>query len=351
MLKNSKRSPTEKKDILFLDALLKKRTVRPPFWLMRQAGRYLPEYRDLRSKAGSFLDLCFNPTFAAEVTLQPLRRFSMDAAILFSDILVIPYALGQGLSFQEGEGPRLEDLDLAAIEKNAGRVLEKLSPVLETVERVRQELDPDKVLIGFAGAPWTVACYMIEGGSSKDFSRARHFAANRPVEFERLMQGLANATADYASAQIKAGADVIQLFDSWAGLADDFEQQVINPTRDIIAILEHRHPGVPIIGFPRGAGKKYLDYARQTGVCGLGLDQHVSLREAEQYQKICTVQGNLDPQTLLKGGLDLETKTRRLLETLSPGPFIFNLGHGVIKETPPEHVLKLSEIVRNWKNV
>ncbi len=351
MLENSKKSLAKKDAVLFLDALRGQRTKRPPFWLMRQAGRYLPEYRALRAKAGSFLDLCFNPAQAAEVTLQPLRRFDMDAAILFSDILVIPHALGQTLAFQEGEGPKLGKLDIQALEKNQDNIQKKLSPVLETVERVKGALDSDKALIGFAGSPWTVACYMIEGGSSRDFAQARSFAKTKPDEFSRLMDILVVATTDYLSAQIKAGADAVQLFDSWAERADDFEQQIIKPTQKIISALKIKHPDVPVIGFPRGAGSYYPAYAKATGIDALGLDQTVLLEKAAEYQDICTVQGNLDPDVLLKGGTALQSGATRILEALSPKPFIFNLGHGVIKETPPEHVGLLSEIIRNWKNV
>lgn len=322
----------------------------PPFWLMRQAGRYLPEYRALRQTAGSFLDLCFTPDFAAEVTLQPIRRFDMDAAILFSDILVVPYALGQELKFVEGEGPRLgalpvfSDVDFAAFDQ-------KLSPVYATIRRVRAELSPDKTLIGFAGAPWTLACYMIQGKGDGEFAAAKKFALTQPAEFKRLMDRVTEATARYLIEQIKNGVDAVQIFDSWAGLLPEpfFKAWVIEPTRKIIALIHQNYPQFPIIGFPRGAGSLYIAYAEQTGVTGLGLDQIVSLPWARQNfgAKVC-LQGNLDPVVLLIGGSVLEQETRRILETMRGTPFIFNLGHGVIKETPPEHVAQLAQIIRSF---
>lgn len=338
---------------LMLSALQGKKTVRPPFWLMRQAGRYLPEYRELRSQAGSFLDLCFNPKLAMEVTLQPLRRFDMDAAILFSDILVIPFALGQSLAFEAGEGPRLGTLDIASIENALSGVSGKLSPVLETVSRTRQALDPGKVLIGFAGSPWTVACYMIEGrGSSQGFLKTKQFALENPKDHSRLMACLTEATIDYLSAQIKAGADAVQLFDSWAGLCQgrSFETNIIEPTRQIVRELKIRHPHTPIIGFPRQAGGNYAAYARLTGVDALGLDTDVSLEQAATLQKEIPVQGNLDPEVLLRGGDGLERTAKSILAALAGGPFIFNLGHGIIKETPPEHVALLANIIKGWRH-
>lgn len=336
---------------LMLSALQGKKTTRTPFWLMRQAGRYLPEYRELRKQAGSFLDLCFNPKLATEVTLQPLRRFDMDAAILFSDILVIPFALGQSLAFEAGEGPKLGDLDISSIEKNLPGGLEKLSPVLETVSRTRQALDPGKVLIGFAGSPWTVACYMIEGqGSRQGFPKMRQFILENPEKHSKLMDCLIRATIDYLSAQIKAGADAVQLFDSWAGLCQDhdFETNIIEPTRHIVRELKKRHPHTPIIGFPRQAGSGYAAYARLTGVNALGLDTHVSLEQAAVLQKEITVQGNLDPDILLRGGDELQHAAKSILAALTGRPFIFNLGHGIIKETPPEHVAMLADIIKGW---
>lgn len=351
MRENLEKVPTRKKEGLFLEALSKKQVLRPPFWLMRQAGRYLPEYRALRAKAGSFLDLCFNPEMASEVTLQPVKRFGVDAAILFSDILVIPYALGQSLSFQEGEGPKLGSFDISSLEKKLPFIEKNLSSVFETIDRTKNNLPEETALIGFAGSPWTIACYMINGGSSRDFKKANNFALEKPDYFSRLMEIITFSTIDYLSAQIKAGVDAVQLFDSWAGLAENFENQVINPTQKIVAELKKRHPEIPIIGFARKAGDNYSSYAKKTKVDAIGVDQDISLEKMKGWQKICAVQGNLDPELLLKGGDVMKSAVLEILETLSKGPFIFNLGHGVIKETPPEHVALLSEIIRNWKNV
>ncbi|HYD19470.1 MAG TPA: uroporphyrinogen decarboxylase [Patescibacteria group bacterium] len=316
-----------------------------PFWLMRQAGRYLPEYRALRARAGSFLDLCFNPELAAEVTLQPIRRFDMDAAILFSDILVIPYALGQSLSFVEGEGPRLGNLTVKTLRYDA----EKLAPVCETLRRVRKELRSDKALIGFAGAPWTVACYMVEGQGGGEFIRAKSFAYANPDAFDQLIAKIIEATVDYLVAQAEAGADAVQLFDSWAGLVPEpyFTRWVIRPSQLIRSMFKRRCPDIPMIGFPRGAGALYPRYAAQTGVDGLGLDTQVPLDWARKELGSACLQGNLDPVALLTGGKALETAARNILEAMKGQAFIFNLGHGVIKETPPDHVAQLAQIIRS----
>lgn len=337
----------------FLQALAGQATPQVPFWLMRQAGRYLPEYRALRGQAGSFLNLCFNPEFAAEVTLQPLRRFDMDAAILFSDILVVPYALGQALDFVEGEGPKLgafagaaafAEIDFDAFDK-------KLQPVYETVRRVRAALAPEKALIGFAGAPWTVACYMIQGHGGGEFKATLTFAKEKPQEFDRLIDTLAGVTAHYLIRQIKSGADAVQLFDSWAGLlkGDDFARWVTNPAAKIVALVKKSCPGTLLIGFPREAGALYKDYAAATGFDGIGIDQSFSVKEAVGAFGGKAVQGNLDPVLLLEGGREMEDNILRILRDAGDAPFIFNLGHGVIKETPPEHVAKLSEIVKGYR--
>lgn len=343
---------TEKKPFM-LSVLDENGSPRPPFWFMRQAGRYLPEYRDIRKQAGSFLNLCFNPVMAAEVTLQPLRRFDMDAAILFSDILVIPHALGQELSFETGEGPRLGTLELLTIEKNIPCFLKTLNPVLETVSTVRNNLDPDKTLIGFAGSPWTVACYMIEGqGSRQGFQKTKKFIAEKPEIFSRLMDCLVQSTIEYLSAQISAGADIVQLFDSWAGLCGErmsFEKNIIAPTRCIVDEIKKRHPGVPVIGFPRQAGDHYKTYAKMTGVDVLGLDQDVSLVQAMELSDSIAVQGNMNPEALLHGGAALKQEAAKILKAMSGKPFVFNLGHGVIKETPPENVALLSETIKAWR--
>ncbi|MBI1215743.1 MAG: uroporphyrinogen decarboxylase [Alphaproteobacteria bacterium] len=325
-----------------------------PFWLMRQAGRYLPEYRALRERAGGFLDLCFNPEWAAEVTLQPLRRFDMDAAILFSDILVIPHALGQKLWFAPGEGPRLELLGDTQAFSGLGYDAfdEKLSPVYETVRRVRAELPAHKSLIGFAGAPWTVACYMIEGRGGGVFQAAQDFAKQNPDDFQNLMDILVAATARYLTAQVKAGADVLQIFDSWAGLLppEEFERWVIAPTKALMDILRRDCPATPVIGFPRGVGEACGKYAAATGVNGMGLGQEISITRAREIcgDAIC-LQGNLAPELLLQGGVQMEEAVMDILDEAAGKPFIFNLGHGIIKETPPEHVARLAAIIRGHK--
>ncbi|MCB9990182.1 MAG: uroporphyrinogen decarboxylase [Rhodospirillales bacterium] len=327
---------------------------RTPFWLMRQAGRYLPEYRELRTKAGSFLDLVYNPEFATEVTMQPLRRYGMDAAILFSDILVIPHALGQDLSFVQGEGPKL---DPVRGEKDLSRLRYDdtvLQPVYETVRGIRNAMADEGMeetaLIGFAGAPWTVATYMIEGGSSRDFIHAKGWAYSEPDSFAKLIELITEATIVYLGKQIDAGAEAVQLFDSWAGALDEdqYARWVIAPTEKIVLALHKAYPHIPVIGFPRGSGALYPVYAQQTKVHALGLDSQVPLEMAVALKDICAVQGNLDPVCLLSGGTAMEKRARDILETLGGDRFIFNLGHGVIKETPPIHVEQLTRIIRQF---
>jgi uroporphyrinogen decarboxylase len=323
----------------------------PPIWLMRQAGRYLPEYRALRNTAGGFLDLCLTPELATEVTLQPVRRFALDAAILFSDILIVPYALGQPLEYRDGEGPVLEPVRSAAAIGNAGdaEFHERIAPVWRTVGRVKAALRPHVALIGFAGAPWTVASYMVEGGTSRDFSRVKSLAFSDPAGFEALIDRLVEGTILYLDGQIRGGAEVLQLFDSWAGILPEaqFRQWVIAPTKKIVAALRQAHPEVPIIGFPRGAGLMYRDYFVETGVTALGLDQMVPLAAArEQLQALGPVQGNLDPGLLVCGGDAMAAAVRAIKSALGGGPFVFNLGHGVVPSTPPEHVQALIELVR-----
>lgn len=323
----------------------------PPVWLMRQAGRYLPEYRALRGQAKNFLTFCLTPELAAEATLQPIRRYGFDAAILFSDILVVPHALGQTVGFREGEGPALDPIaDAAGIERlTPSTVALRTAPVMETVRRVRTELPAAVALIGFAGAPWTVATYMVEGGTSRDFTRAKRWAFGEPRGFAALVDKIVEATIVYLSAQIDAGAEVLQLFDSWAGVLPDpaFERWVIAPTRAIVAALKETHPDVPIIGFPRGAGLRYQSYARETGVDAVSLDPTVPLAWARQHlQAMLPVQGNLDPVLLLSGGEAMTTAAREIRAALSLGPFVFNLGHGILPETPPEHVSALLKILR-----
>ncbi|CAK0740224.1 Uroporphyrinogen decarboxylase [uncultured Gammaproteobacteria bacterium] len=336
----------------FLAALSGTTLVSPPIWLMRQAGRYLPEYRAVRARAGGFLDLCYHPEWAAEVTLQPIRRFGLDAAILFSDILVVPHAMGCKLDYLEGEGPKLNristaaDLDCLTI---AG-AHERLESVYQTVERVRQGLPEKVALIGFAGGPWTVACYMVEGGGSRDWLEVKQLAARDPALFQRLIDGLVEVTINYLSAQVSAGAEAVQVFDTWAGVLPEsgFRRWVIEPTRAIVSALRQRHPGVPVIGFPRGAGVLYEDYVRETGVNAVSLDSTVPVSWAAAHlQTRVTVQGNLDPVALLAGGETLVTETNAILHGLGNGPLVFNLGHGIIKETPPEHVELLIKTVRD----
>lgn len=324
---------------------------RPPFWLMRQAGRYLPEYRQTRADAGGFLDLCLNPALACEVTLQPLRRYGMDAAILFSDILIVPWALGQGLRFAEGEGPVLDPVrDGAALARlDLDGLHRRAEPIYETVSRIRAALDERTALIGFAGAPWTVACYMVEGGGSKEYAHVKRFAYADPAGFQALMDLLVTASIEYLSAQVRAGAEILQIFDSWAGAlsAADFQRFSVEPTRRIVEALKQRHPGVPIIGFPRLAGLNLQSYVAQTGVDAVSLDPSVPPEwAASQLQPRLAVQGNLDPVLLLAGGAALDAAANHLLDVLGGGPFIFNLGHGIIKETPPAHVAQLADLIR-----
>ena len=335
-----------------LDALQGLPTPVPPVWLMRQAGRYLPEYRELRSQAGGFLDLCFTPDFATEVTLQPIRRFDMDGAILFSDILVIPYALGQPLWFETGVGPRLEPLtgpDDLDRRLDPARLHEVLQPVYTTLQRVRGELPAHTTLLGFAGAPWTVATYMIEGGSSKDFATVKRWAYGDPESFQRLVDMLVEATSQYLIRQIEAGAEAIQLFDTWAGSLSAAAQRrwCLEPAQAIVRRVKAAHPQTPVILFPKGAGPLYTAYAAESGADGLSLDTPLPLDWARDHlQTRLTVQGNLDPQQLVVGGETMRAGIRKIRSRLAGGPFIFNLGHGVVPQTPPEHVADLVATVR-----
>jgi len=332
-----------------LRVLQGERLDRPPWWLMRQAGRYLPEYRALRARARDFLDLCLTPALAAEATLQPVRHFGMDAAILFADILLVPHALGQRVGYGE-DGPVLDSIaegrGLAGLQLSG--VGSRLKPVCDTIRLCRAVLPSETALIGFAGAPWTVATYMVEGGASKDFRLIKSWAYRDPSGFAALIELLTEATTDYLSAQITAGAEAVQLFDSWAGILSEagFERWVIDPTRQIIVALKQRFPDVPVIGFPRGAGLLYERYAAETGVDAVSLDTTVPLSFArDRLQPRLVVQGNLDPVLLVVGGEALEQAVKQLRTALGGGPFVFNLGHGVLPQTPPENVAALARLL------
>jgi len=338
----------------FLQALQGQKTDRPPFWYMRQAGRYLPEYRALRAEAGSFLSLCYAPDFAVEVTLQPLRRYQMDAAILFSDILVIPHALGQSLDFVQGEGPVLEPIDHEEKLKTLSLegIHEHLNPVYETVERLSKDIPSTTALIGFAGAPWTVATYMVGGRGSADQAAARLWAYRAPDSFQKLIDLLVDATASYLIEQVNRGAEALQIFDSWAGNLPEteFARWSIAPIRAVVKKVKQVYPDIPIIGFPKGAGENYIRFFKETGVQAIGLDTSVPVEWARDHlQKLGPVQGNLDPLLLVSGGDEMLSVARRIIETFQDGPFIFNLGHGIVQHTPPEHVDELSTFIREWK--
>lgn len=321
----------------------------PPVWLMRQAGRYLPEYRETRQKAGTFLDLCYNPDLAVEVTMQPIRRFGFDASILFSDILVVPHALGRNLSFEEGMGPRMDPISPEEIERlNTDRFHRHLAPVYETVSRLRFELPTETTLLGFCGAPWTVATYMIAGHGTTDQAPARLFSHRYPDIFQSLLDLIADVSADYLVKQIEAGADAVQIFDSWAGMLDEksFGRFALEPVSRLVARIREKYPDVPVIGFPKGAGANYTDYRKETGVTALGLDWSVPMSQAVLLQKQGPVQGNLDPMRLVAGERALEEGVRGILEELGGGPLVFNLGHGITPDTPIEHVEKMLHLVR-----
>jgi uroporphyrinogen decarboxylase len=324
---------------------------RPPIWLMRQAGRYLPEYRELRAKTSSFLETCYTPSIAAEITLQPVRRFGFDAAILFSDILVVPDALGQKVSFESGEGPRLEPI---AEPSDLGRLAEtldpeRLAPVFETIERVKGELSAEVAFIGFCGAPWTVASYMIAGHGTPDQAPARLFAYRFPEAFAALIDRLVEASVIYLSRQIEAGVEVVQLFDTWAGVLapSEFESWVVSPLQRIVAGLKARAPQAPIIAFVRGAGAHLPDLAVRLGADGLGLDTSIEPGwAARQVGANVALQGNLDPLALVAGGEALDRQIDSILSAFQGRPHIFNLGHGILPETPLAHVARLIERVR-----
>ncbi len=325
----------------------------PPVWLMRQAGRHLPEYHTVRAKAGSFLDLCYTPQLAAEVTLQPVRRYGVDAAIVFSDILVVPHALGQRLEFVEGVGPRLDPIrsgtDLARLNPAATR--DRFQPVFETVAHVRQRLPNETALIGFCGAPWTVATYMVSGGKSADQAEAVAWAATDPKGFGQLVDCLVEASVAYLAGQVEAGADVLQIFDTWAGRlsGEELVRWVCGPTRAIVARMKERYPEVPIIGFPMGTGRGLSRYVEETGVDGVSCDTATPLDLMQELAGRVVVQGNLDPRLLAAGGQKMTRQALKILKALEGRPFIFNLGHGVLPQTPPAHVARLVKLVRERK--
>lgn len=333
-----------------VDTLKGKAQTIPPVWLMRQAGRYLPEYRATRTKAGGFLDLCYTPALAAEVTLQPIRRYGFDAAILFADILLVPDALGQPLGFYEGEGPKLSPIrstaELASLKPAATRP--KFDLVFETVARLRQDLPHETTLIGFCGAPWTVATYMVAGGGSSDQADARAWAYRDPEGFSALIDLLADVSVDYLSGQVKAGADVLQIFDTWAGSLPDveFARWVTAPTKKMVSALKARHPDVPIIAFPRGAAAQAANFVRETGVDGVSCDTSMPIAQMAELSKITCVQGNLDPLLLVAGGAAMDARVDSLKAAMAGRPYIFNLGHGIVPQTPPEHVGRLVERLR-----
>ena len=321
----------------------------PPVWMMRQAGRYLPEYRELRAAKGSFLDLVYDSDAAADVTLQPLRRFTLDAAILFSDILIVPFALGQNLSFVAGEGPRLTPTLASGSLDDLTPYPARLDPIYATVAKVKATLDPAVTLIGFAGAPWTVATYMVAGQGSRDQAETRRLAYADRGKLDAITARIEEVTLDYLSGQIAAGAEAVQLFDSWAGslAPSEFERWVIAPTARLVSALKQRHPRVPVIGFPKGAGGKLGAYSRETGVDAVGIDETVDPVWANrELPKGLPVQGNLDPLALLAGGEPLKAGVRRILDAFAGRPHIFNLGHGILQDTPIAHVEEMLGLVK-----
>ncbi len=332
-----------------LDVLDGKTFDRPPIWMMRQAGRYLPEYRELRKSAGSFLDLCYNPQMAAEVTLQPIRRFGFDAAILFSDILVIPDAMGRSVRFLEGEGPKLDPISIDEVNLLQSDIsLSHLDRVIETVSIVREELPDETTLLGFCGAPWTVATYMIAGHGTPDQAPARLFSYEEPDVFEGLLDKLAIVSANYLIRQLKAGADAVQIFDSWSGVLGekDFERWCVKPVAKIVTLVREELPDARIIGFPKSAALNYKGYRQKTGVNCLGLDWCVPGQFAKELQNEGAVQGNLDPMRLIAGGSALDEGVDEILDNLGNGPLIFNLGHGITPQTPIANVERMIERVR-----
>lgn len=336
----------------FLDICSNRESSRKPVWLMRQAGRYLTEYRELRSRAGGFLEFCYAPALAAEATLQPMRRFDLDAAIVFADILLVPHAMGMNVRFVEGEGPILDPVtDASELSHDFSRILDRLSPVFETVTRVTRELRGQAPLIGFCGGPWTVATYMLEGKGGTNKEASRRFASERPADLDAILDLLVEASALYLARQAEAGAAVLQIFESWAGGLPPllFDRVIINPTHQLVQRLRGLGVTVPIIGFPRGAGMKVGDYATRTGVNVLALDEEAS---ADGVGKLIPpfmpVQGNVDPLALLIGGDVLRSAVLTCMEGFRGRPHIVNLGHGIRPDVPPQHVADLISFVREY---
>ena len=344
---------------LMLRALAGETTERPPIWLMRQAGRYLPEYLRTRDEAGGMLRLCNSPEHAAEVTLQPLKRFQLDAAILFADLPQIAAALGQVLEYRDGDGPVLSppirSADDVKRHLSLARLHDELAPIYETVRQLKTKLPKDVALVGYAGAPWTVATYMAEGrgGGATEHANIKQWALGDPNGFQPLIDLLVTATIEYLDRQIEAGAEAIQLFESWAGILPKpfFDRWCVQPVQSIVRTIHLKHPHIPVIAFPRGAGLLYRGYIETTQADCLGLDSTVPVDWAAENIQLglgrC-VQGNLDPQLLVAGGSSMRAETERLLRSLSTGPFVFNLGHGIVKTTPPEHVDALVRQVHSW---
>lgn len=338
---------------LLLDTLRGQKTDRAPMWLMRQAGRYLPEYRELRADKGGFLDLVYDSDAAAEVTVQPLRRFGFDGAILFSDILIVPHAMGQKLEFLAGEGPKLSPTLIDAALESFEAVPDRLTAIYETVAKVRALLDDKTTLLGFAGSPWTVATYMIAGEGSRDQHEARALAYRDPEAMQAIMDAIVDVTVEYLAGQIAAGAEAVQLFDSWAGslAPTEFTRWVVGPNRAIVEKLRAKCPDTPIIGFPKGAGEKLAQYADETGVDALGVDETIDPAwAARSLPPEMPLQGNLDPLLLLAGGAALESRVTAILEAFSDRPHVFNLGHGIDRRTPIAHVDRLVEVVCGFRS-
>ena len=337
---------------LLLNVLKGENADQRPVWLMRQAGRYLPEYRALRAEKGGFLALVYDAEAAAEITLQPIRRYGFDGAILFSDILIVPYAMGQDLEFLVGEGPHLSPRLVDHALSGLTAVPQRLSPIYDTVKLVRAALPAGKTMLGFAGSPWTIATYMVNGEGSRDQHETRAMAYRDPAAFQAIIDAIVGVTVEYLAGQIQAGAEAVQLFDSWAGsLAPaEFERWVIAPNAAIVKEIRQRFPEVPVIGFPKGAGEKLAAYARETGVHAVGIDETVDpIWAARELPAGMPVQGNLDPLLLLAGGAEMERQALRVLDAFADRPHVFNLGHGIGQTTPVEHVSELLATVRGWR--